>query len=247
MHTLTSKIVATGVIAVSLLAAGPAFADSGNSGRGHDNGLHLGVFAKVFKDDRDNSREDRHTKHDEKKHATSTTATTTKQFTIEGSVTAISGTTLTVQGSRGAVYTVNASGASIFGHENVTIPLNSIKVGDKVSVTGTLSGSTIVAYKVKDKSDMTGKVSQTFKAGIVTAINGAAVTIGNFGTTGTTTFVTNSSTKYKVNGNVASSSALTLGSHVLVLGSTTAGSTSVNASVVVILTEGLNWIKHFWR
>lgn len=251
MYSITSKVVATGVIAATMLAATPAFADSGKD----NNGLHLGIFAKILhderkedrKEDRQDRREDRKDRRDEKKHATSTTATSTKQFTIEGSVTAIASTTLTVQGARGAIYTVNASGASIFGRENVTIPLNSIAVGHKVSVTGTLSGSTIIAYKVKDKSDTTGKVSQAFKAGIVTAINGATVTIGNFGSSGTSTIVTNSGTTYKVNGTTASSSALTLGSHVLVLGTTTAGNTSVNASIVVILTEGLNWVRHFWR
>ncbi len=247
MNTITSKIVASGVIAATLLTAAPAFADSGNG----NNGLHLGVFAKILKEDRQDRREDRREdrKDDrhEKKHASSTSATTTKSFVVEGTLTAINGTTLTVQGPRGAVYTVNGSGAAFVGHENVAIGLNAFKVNDKVAVTGTLSGSTIIATKVKDKSDTTGKVSQAFKAGIVTGISGNTVTIGNFGSTGTTTFVTNSSTKYKVNGTAASSSALSLGSHVLVLGTTSAGSASVNASVIVILTEGLNWVRHFWR
>lgn len=245
MYSIKSKVAATGVIAATLLAATPVFADS-NSGSGN-NGLHLGVFAKILHEDRKEAREERKENRAEKKHATSTTASSTKQFTVEGTVTAIVGTTLTVQGPRGAVYTVNAASASIYGREHVTIALNAIKVGDKVSVTGTLSGSTIIATKVKDKTDLTGKVSQAFKAGIVTAINGSAVTIGNFGSTGTTTVVTNSSTKFRVNGSAASSSALTLGSHVLVFGTTTAGSSSVNASIVVILTEGLNWVRHFWR
>jgi hypothetical protein len=243
MNIITSKFIASGVIAATLLTAAPAFADSGNG----NNGLHRGVFAKILKENRQDRREDRKDDRNEKKHATSTTATTTKSFVVEGTLTAINGTTLTVQGPRGAVYTVNGSGAAFVGHENVAIGLNAFKVNDKVAVTGTLSGSTIIATKVKDKSDMSGKVSQAFKAGIVTGINGTTVTIGNFGSTGTTTFVTNSSTKYKVNGTAASSSALSLGSHVLVLGTTSAGSTSVNASVVVILTEGLNWIRHFWR
>ncbi|MBP9757147.1 MAG: hypothetical protein KBD06_00945 [Candidatus Pacebacteria bacterium] len=253
MYSITSKVVATGVIAVSLLAAAPVFADSGQSGR--DNGLHLGVFAKLLHDDRkedrsdrrEDRREDRKDSRTEKKHATTTLATSSKQFVIQGSVTAISGTTLSVQGARDAVYTVNGSSASIFGHQNVAIPFSTIKAGDKVQITGTITGGTVVATKIKDKSDETGKVSRSFNAGIVTGVNGSIMTLGNFGSTGTSTFVTNSATKYKVNGTAASSSALTLGSHVLVFGTTTAGSTTVNASLIVILTDGLNWLRHFWK
>lgn len=247
MHTLTSKVVATGVIVATLLAAGPAFADSG---RDENTGLHLGVFAKVLKENRQDRREDRR----DTRHSTSTAATSTKQFTVEGTITFISGTTLTVQGGKGAVYTVNAGGASVVGHDNVSLTFSALAVNDKVQVKGSLVNNVIVATRIKDKSDATGKTAKTAKvhrsveAGIVNAINGSIFTIANFGSSGNTTVTTNGSTKYFVQGSATTSAALTNGAHVLVLGTSSATSTSsVNASIVVILTEGLNWIKRLWH
>jgi hypothetical protein len=249
MYTIKSKAIATGVIALTLFAAAPVFADTNVSV--DDNGLHLGLFAKVLREDIREARQEqrKEAREQEKKHhATSTSATTTKQFTIEGSITAISGTTITLQGARGAAYTVIATNATITGRNNATLSIGSLKIGDKLSVTGSLSGNAVIATKIKSKSDLTGKIYRSVEAGIVTAINGATVTLNNFGASGNTTVTTNTDTKYSVNGKTATSGALTVGSHVLVLGTSSATSTtSVNASIIVIITEGLNWIKHLWR
>ncbi len=249
MYSLKSKTIATGAIAFTLFAAAPVFADSNNSGHGN-NGLHLGVFARFLQEERKAEREQRQDDRKEarKHHATSTSATTTKQFTIAGTVTFISGTTLTVQGSKGAVYTVNASNASVIGHENRVLTFAALAVNDKVEVKGSLSNNVIIATKIKDKTDRTGKVFQSLKLGTVTAINGSAVTIANFGSSGSTVINTNTATKYKVNNTAATSSSLVVGSQVWVYGTSTATSTqSVNASLIVILTDGLNWFKSFWK
>src|SRR5262249_33970575 len=159
---------------------------------------------------------------------------------ITGSVTAISGSTITVQGAHGAIYMVNAGNATVAGHANTALSLSSIKIGDKVSVTGTLSGSMVVATKVHDLSDLTGKVFRSLEAGVVTAINGSQVTIANFGKAGSTIVTTNSGTQYSLNGTAASSSALSVGSSVFILGTSTATSTNatINAKIVLIITEG---------
>lgn len=254
MYSITSKAIATGVIVASLLIAVPVFAGSNNSDSG--NGLHLGVFAKLLHEDRQDLREDRREDRKEaqeerkeaRRHATSTSATTTKQFTIEGSITFVSGSTLTVQGSRGAVYTVNVANASIIGHENVALTLAALAVNDKVKVTGTLSNSVIVATKIKDKSDTTGKMFRAVSAGIVTAINGTSVIFERFGASGTSSVTVSDATKYKVNGQATSSTALKVGSHVIVAGSSTAATGgTINASIVYIITEGFGWLTHFWR
>lgn len=254
MYSFKSKAIATGVIALSLFAAAPVFADS-NKGNDDNNGVHLGVFAQILRHEREDAREDRKDAREfAKKYATSTTAPSTKQFTITGTITFVSGSTLTVVGSHGATYSINAANAAVTGHEGAALSLSSLAVNDKVAVTGTLSGNVIVATKIKDKSDETGKPVKPAKtirsvsAGIVTAISGAGVTLSNFGSSGSTNLTTNSATKYYVKGSATSSAALTTGAHVLVLGTSTATSTtSVNASIIVILTEGLNWIKHLWR
>ncbi len=245
MYSLSSKVIATGVISLALLAASPAFADSTSAHA--DNGLHLGVFARLLngRADKDNDE------HKDIKNATSTVATH-HEFKVEGSVTAINGSTITLQGAHGAVYTVNAANAAFTGNAGAVFALGSIKAGDKVTVTGSLNGSVITATKVRDRSDTTIKpahqVIRSFEAGIVTAINGATVTLSNFGSAGTSTVTTNSATKYSVNGATSNASALAVGSHVLVIGTSIATSTGpVNASIIVVLTEGLNWIKHLFR
>ncbi len=252
MYTLKSKAIATGVIALSLLVAAPVFADSNNDG---NNGLHLGAFAKILRAERhDDRKENRDERKEARKHATSTNATTTNQFTISGTITFVSGTTLTVSGKNGATYTVNASGATIVSHNGAALTLAALAVNDKVEVKGTLSNNVVLATKIKDKTDETGstvkpaKAHRSISAGIVSAINGVSVTLTNFGSSGSTNLTTNTATKYFVKGSATSSAALTTGAHVLVLGTSTATSTgSINASIIVILTEGLNWIKHLWR
>lgn len=252
MYTIKSKVIATGVIALTLLAAAPVFADSD---KGND-GLRIGAFAKILHEEREAERNDRKEdrKDDRKNHATSTSATSTKQFNISGTITFVSGSTLTLQGSRGAVYTINAASASVVGHEGATLSLSALAVNDKVAVKGSLLNNVVIATRIKDKSDATGKPVKPAKsirsvsAGIITAINGATVSLTNFGSTGSSNVTTNTATKYFVKGGATSSAALTTGSHVLILGTTTATSSgAVNASIIVILTEGLNWLRHFWR
>lgn len=82
--------------------------------------------------------------------------------------------------------------------------------------------------------------------GVVTSINGSTLTIKPFGTKATTTTVTaNGSTTYKVNGQAASSTDLTVGSHVLVDGTATSD-TSVTASLISIFNAGIGFFKHLW-
>lgn len=250
MYSLKSKTIATGIVALTLFAAAPVFADSN---KGNDsNGIHLGAFAKILRTERQADRRD--DRKEDKKHATSTTATTTRQFSVHGTITFMSGTTLTVLGAHGATYTVNASNAAVVGHNNVVLTFAALAVNDKVEVQGSLLNNVIIATKIKDETDSTGKTVKPAKAmrsisaGIVTAINGAAVTLSNFGTTGSTNLTTNNATKYYVKGSATSSAALTNGAHVLVLGTASATSTgTVNASVIVILTNGLNWIRNIFN
>ncbi len=246
MYSITSKAIATGVIALTLIAASPVFADTGNAN--DEGGLHLGIFAKVLHEDQKDDRNDnREARKDSPENAASSSGAR-NQFAIEGTVTFMSGTTLTVQGRHGAVYTVNASNASVVGHNNTAGTIASIALSDTVQVKGTLMNNVIIASKIRDTSDRDAKTARAFKAGIVTAINGAMITLSNFGSNGTTSVMTTTGTKYNVNGSTASSGALAIGSHVFVFGTANAtSSNSVNASIIVILTEGLNWIKHFWK
>lgn len=110
--------------------------------------------------------------------------------------------------------------------------------------------------KSEDKNDDKGvhegmKAKMDFShvaAGIVTAIDGAIITIDPFGNkTPTTTVTTNSATVFKVGGQATTSSAVKVGSRVFFTGTTTAtSSTSVSftASVARILGAGFGFWKH---
>ncbi len=70
----------------------------------------------------------------------------------DGSVTAIDGTTITMQEEAvegGASYTVDTSGAT-FVKTGATGTIADIKVGDKIFVDGSVTGTTVVATKVMD-------------------------------------------------------------------------------------------------
>lgn len=119
--------------------------------------------------------------------------------TVRGSVTAITGATLTVADSRtGTVYTVDATTATVVkGY--VASTLSAITVGDNVVVEGTVNGTSITATKILDnkmqrrgdREGMMTKASSTRSGvqgsgepvvmGKVTTLSGSLITITNNG------------------------------------------------------------------
>ncbi|MFA6354373.1 MAG: hypothetical protein WCX12_01660 [Candidatus Paceibacterota bacterium] len=71
------------------------------------------------------------------------------QPVIGGSVSAISGTTLTVTNKSNIVYTVNAVNATIV-KKNATTTISSVVVGDNLVVQGTINGTSITASSIID-------------------------------------------------------------------------------------------------
>lgn len=238
-----------------LLAAAPMLAsahnDSNNSGKASfslradtNMGLHLGeLFHKGGDNDNDNDDQG-------KQHATSTPAANNNGvFVVAGTVSAVNGSSLTLMAKNGTTYTVNGTDATVTNNANASASFSSIRVGDQLVVRGTLSGSTITADKVADG----GLASRTFLSalglqagGTVTSVNGSTLTIKPYGTKATTTITTDASTIYRLNGNTASSSALTVGSKVFVNGTTTSD-TSIAASIINIFSQGWGFIKHLFR
>lgn len=221
-------------IALALLVATPAHADSDRDKRERF-GLNLGSITKTL------DKEDRKEKRDNKAHATSTRS-------ITGTVSAISGTTLTIAGKDAAVYSVNVANATFVAHDLV-IALSDIKVGDTVKVKGTANGNVIIASKVKnltyDKRLMLSKL-ENLRAGIVTSVSSGAFTITRFGTGTSATIATNASTSVKVNGKATTSAAITPGSAVVVVGTNgTSSPDSLTGTVVHVITKGYGWLKHF--
>lgn len=65
-----------------------------------------------------------------------------------GTVTAVSGNTITITGDNGTSYTVDASGATV--SKMMTIGVADIKVGDRIGAEGTLSGTNVAATRIMD-------------------------------------------------------------------------------------------------
>lgn len=152
------SLLAISLIAISILAAAPAFAQNENS-RGLMMGRRVG-------------------------------------FGINGTVTAISGNTITVTTKVGPnapaskpakTYTVDATKATVTKNgANSTV--SAIAVGDTVTVQGTATGTNIVAKIIRDGLPQNDKKpgnppvqgnGQPVVAGKVTAVNGNTITITN--------------------------------------------------------------------
>jgi hypothetical protein len=98
----------------------------------------------------------------------------TQNNMIFGTVTGISGTTLTVTDANGTVYAVDASSAKIDpGMGGAGLSIANVAIGDKVVVTGPVTGTNEVAKTIADRS-MNGR---NIFSGKVTAVSGSVITI----------------------------------------------------------------------
>ena len=67
---------------------------------------------------------------------------------VGGTVTAVSGNTITVTGKDGKTYTIDAASAAITKDETVSV--GSIAVGDTIMADGTVSGTSVTATSIHD-------------------------------------------------------------------------------------------------
>lgn len=83
---------------------------------------------------------------------------------VVGKVTAVSGNTITLQAnatSTNTFFTVDATNAKIFkGSATTTVSVSSVSVGDNIAVSGTVSGTNIVATMIRD-----GKIREEMMGG----------------------------------------------------------------------------------
>lgn len=100
---------------------------------------------------------------------TSTSASQTPPITgngqpvVAGTVTAVSGTSLTITNKSNVTYTIDATNAKIVEGQN-TITVSNIAVGDMLVVQGTVSGNSVTASSVIDQktaTTTTGTPTQT--------------------------------------------------------------------------------------
>ncbi len=136
-----------------------------------------------------------------------------KMFT-KGTVSSVSATGFTIKAKDDTTLAVNTASAKLVRLPRTTIALTDIKAGDRVWVQGTRSGDTITSTVVYDLS---ADVKPAMKKGEVTAVNGNTVTLqtkdGN-----TATVTTDSNTEVKKDGQAGTTSDITVGSKVHVVG-----------------------------
>lgn len=231
-----SYIIASAALG-AILVASPAYADQDKHRDGRF-AIELGGISGVF--DRKESREKKEDRKEDRKDARKHAAATSS-VAIHGTVTAISGSTITLTGKNGAVLTVDASAATFDD-----VSLADIRVGDTIKVKGTVSGTVIAATKVSDKDsarrEFVAKLND-LRVGIVTAVTPTGFTIARFGS-GTTTVTTNASTTIKAPGKNGTST-IGVGTKVIVAGSTSTPD-SITANFVLVLNKGLGWLKHWF-
>ena len=172
---------------------------------------------------------------------------------VGGTVTAVSGNTITVTGKDGKTYTIDATSAAITKDETVTV--SSIAVGDTVMANGTVSGTSVTATAIHDGkmpaggadfggrgmggSGQGGMGASRGVHGTVSAISGTTLTVTSTNTktntTSTYTVDASSATVLKGDGTTKPStstlSAVAVGDTVSVMG-TTSG-TSVTAKTII--------------
>ncbi len=100
--------------------------------------------------------------------------TNIKNPSINGKVSTVSGSTITITDNKGTTYTVDATNAKFMGAPaGVALTLTDIVSNDKLSVRGTVNGTSVVAKSITDISFMNRSVF----SGKVTAVSGSTVTM----------------------------------------------------------------------
>jgi hypothetical protein len=171
---------------------------------------------------------------------------------IGGAVAAISGTSLIITGQDGTTYTVDTTKAKItrgFGPNMQTLVLGDIKIGDKIGIMGTVSGTNVIAKTIIDgigliRDKETSDQENSHIAGTITSVSPYSFTIavqpfhGKRDTSSPVVYTidTASNTLVTSGGSSASLGDLTVGQTVIVRGTIDNTAKTVAASKVNIIT-----------
>jgi len=159
---------------------------------------------------------------------------------VFGTVSAISGDTITVTGMQrpnstttAATYTVDATNATVTKN-NTASTVSNIAVGDTVAVQGTLNGTSITATSIRDGVMMGGARGGRGIGGTVASISGTTLTVtgktGPNGGTATTYTVDASNATVTKSGASSSVLGIAVGDTVMVQG--TVSGTNVTATSI---------------
>lgn len=164
-----------------------------------------------------------------------------KTSKVSGTVSAInSGTSISIMGmgsNSSTTYTVDLTNAKFVRHFGAKMAITDIQTNDKVTVAGTVSGSTITATTLRDDS-LQGYNGNFI--GTVSAINGTGFTLMT-PKRATQNISTDASTKIELNGKADQLSDLTVGETVKVSGVWDRKNSNVEANVVNMVVTAKNF------
>ncbi len=153
---------------------------------------------------------------------------------VTGTMASASGTTITLTGSNGTSYSVDASGAKFLRKYGSTMAITDIQTGDTLNVQGAVSGTNITATSIRDMSQQQKNASFS---GSVSSVNGGSFVLASKNR-GAQTVNTDSSTTFKELGQTSvSMSNITTGENVDVSGVWDSTASTVAASVVTIVVK----------
>ena len=152
--------------------------------------------------------------------STNTSTPTHAPLGNDGTVTSINGSTIvTTEESNegGAAYTVDANGATVT-NKGATAQLSQVKVGDKIFVQGTVSGTNVAATSLS--LGQGGGHAPIGQDGTMTAISGTTITMQEETNEGGTSYTVDaSSATVTKDGATSALSALAVGDKIFVEGS----------------------------
>lgn len=90
---------------------------------------------------------------------------------VGGTISAVSGNTLTLTNKSNVTYTVDVSAATVY-KSNATSSVSNLSVGDKVVVQGAVNGSAVTASTVVDQNASANAANSDKKLGFFGAIRG---------------------------------------------------------------------------
>jgi|GEM_PF-340730 hypothetical protein len=222
-----SMVLAMFLVLATAVSAAPAFAEDGWSGGQSDSGVKLGTGLNLGVRTGDNNENGNGQGQDGNRGGM-------MRGGIFGTVTAVSGNTITVSGKQGAglnvtsatTFTVDATSATITKN-GIREAVSGIAVGDTVMVQGTLTGTNIVATMIRDGIPSMMNRAGRGVSGTVTAVSGNTITIttnkgigmgGGAAATFTVDATKATITKNGVAGNIAS---IVVGDKVMIQGTIT--------------------------
>jgi hypothetical protein len=153
---------------------------------------------------------------------------------VTGTVTAVSGTNITISAATGN-YTVDAANAKL-NRGKATLKIVDIKIGDTIIVRGTVSGNNVSAKSIFDNAFPSNiSIMGNHFVGSVTAINGTGFTIQTINKgmqKATQTVNTGDNTKFTKNLQPATLSDLAIGQKVMITGTRDSAANIITADSV---------------